>query len=266
MNIMKTVKTIISLAIAATSALGFTACDEVDEADRYKELTKIESKRNVLIEDFTGQMCTNCPDGHRTIVSLKEQYGSQVIAVGIHAGIFGIAEGKNPAIVGLMQPEGDEYAKNAGVETYPSAVIDRRSGALALSEWASYVRTAFERDCDLNIKLTAKINGGKIDIHSQFEQSANISGKYQIWVTESNIVALQIDNGKTITDYVHNHVYRTSVNGTQGENISLSANVFSDLNHSVDIKDNWNRENLSVVAFVYNEDGVVQAQECEVEQ
>ena len=257
----------ISLAIAATSALGFTACDEVDEGDRFKELTKIESKRNVLIEDFTGQMCRNCPDGHRTIVSLKEQYGSQVIAVGIHAGPFGIAEGKSPTIIGLMQPEGDEYAKNAGVVTYPSAVIDRRSGALALSsEWASYVRKAFERECDLNIKLTAKINGDKIDIHSQFEQSANISGKYQIWVTESNIVALQIDNGKTITDYVHNHVYRASVNGTQGENISLSANVFSDLNHSIDIKDNWNKENLSVVAFVYNEDGVVQAQECEVEQ
>ena len=59
MNIMKTVKIILSLAIAATSALGFTACDEVDEGDRFKELGKIESKRNVLIEDFTGQMCTN---------------------------------------------------------------------------------------------------------------------------------------------------------------------------------------------------------------
>ena len=99
---MKTSKIIISLALAAT-AFGFTACDEVDEADRFKELGKIESKRNVLIEDFTGQMCTNCPDGHRTITSLKEQYGSQVIAVGIHAGNFGIAEGKFPTILGLMQ-------------------------------------------------------------------------------------------------------------------------------------------------------------------
>lgn len=262
---MKTSKIILSLALAAT-ALGFTACDEVDEADRFKELGKIESKRNVLIEDFTGQMCTNCPDGHRTITSLKEQYGSQVIAVGIHAGNFGIAEGKFPTILGLMQPEGDEYANNAKVEKYPSAVIDRRSDPLALSEWASNVREAFKRDCNLNIKLTAKIDGDKIDIHSTFEQSENISGKYQIWVTESNIVALQVDNGKTISDYVHNHVYRTYVNGKQGEDISLSANVFSDLNHSIDIKDNWNREHLSIVAFVYNNDGVVQAQECEVEQ
>ena len=143
--------------------------------------------------------------------------------------------------------------------------MTRRSAALPMTEWASTVRKAFERECDLNIKLTAKINGDKIDIHSTFEQSANISGKYQIWVTEGNIVALQIDNGKTLLDYVHNHVYRASVNGIQGEDISLAANVYSDLNHAVDIKDNWNRGNLSIVAFVYNNDGVVQAQECEVE-
>ena len=48
---MKFNRIFIALALAAVS---FTACDEVDEADRFKELEKIESKRTVLLEDFTG--------------------------------------------------------------------------------------------------------------------------------------------------------------------------------------------------------------------
>ena len=111
---MKFNRIILALALAAIS---FTACDEVDEADRFKELEKIESKRTVLLEDFTGQLCTNCPDGHRLIASLQEQYGENIIAVGIHAGECGIAEGSNPNLLGLMQPEGNEYAKKAGVQT-----------------------------------------------------------------------------------------------------------------------------------------------------
>ena len=66
-------------------------------------------------------------------------------------------------------------------------------------------------------------------------------------------------------DYVHNHVYRASVNGTWGEEISLSANVFPALTHSIALKEDWNKANLAVVAFVYNDaEGVLQAAECKV--
>lgn len=263
---MKTVKTIISLAIAATSALGFTACDEVDEADRYKELTKIESKRNVLIEDFTGQMCTNCPDGHRLISTLQEQYGENIIAVGIHAGSFGIAENSMPGVIGLMQPEGNEYAKKFGVESYPSGIINRNTSALSFTEWSASVRTEIERESNLNIKLSAKVENGMIVISSELQPLKDIKGKLQVWITESNIVTLQVDNGKYLMDYVHNHVYRASVNGAWGEDVSLKANIFDDKKHEIAVKDGWNVENLSVVAFVYNDnDGVYQAAECKVE-
>ena len=68
-------------------------------------------------------------------------------------------------------------------------------------------------------------------------------------------------------DYVHNHVYRASVNGTWGEDISLNSNIFQELTHSIAIKDNWNKENLAVVAFVYNDkEGVVQAAEYKLQE
>ena len=66
-------------------------------------------------------------------------------------------------------------------------------------------------------------------------------------------------------DYVHNHVYRASVNGTWGEDITLNANIFPELKHTIAIKDNWKKDNLAVVAFVYNDkEGVIQAAECKL--
>ena len=262
---MKFNKIFISLALAAVS---FTACDEVDEADRFKELEKIESKRTVLLEDFTGQLCTNCPDGHRLIASLQEQYGENIIAVGIHAGVFGIGENELEGVVGLMQPEGDEYAKKWGVEAYPSAVIDRCSGAIkTTSDWSKVVRDEMTKPTDLNIELSATADDKTITITTKLQPTSDISGKLQLWITESNIKSFQIDNGSYLMDYVHNHVYRASVNGTWGEDISLTANIFPELTHSIAIKDNWNKENLAVVAFVYNnKEGVVQAAEYKLQE
>ena len=259
---MKFNRLFITLALAAVT---FTACDEVDEADRFKELEKIESKRTVLLEDFTGQLCTNCPDGHRLIASLQEQYGENIIAVGIHAGEFGIAEGSNPNLLGLMQPEGNEYAKKAGVQTYPAGVVDRCGSPLTYTGWAAAVRNEMSKESKLNIEVSAKLNGNKIDISTQLKPNADAKGKLQLWITENGITAFQLDNGNYLMDYVHNHVYRASVNGTWGEDISLSANVFPELSHSIALKEDWNKANLAVVAFVYNDaEGVLQAAECKV--
>ena len=260
---MKFNKIFIALALASVS---FTACDEVDEADRFKELEKIESKRTVLLEDFTGQMCTNCPKAHSLITSLREQYGEKVIAVAIHAGNFGIAENSMPGVIGLMLPEGDDYAKKAGIEAYPSGVINRHTNVLRYTEWASYVRDELERESFLNIELKANIEDGKIFITTELKPIKDINGKLQLWITENNIVTLQVDEGKYLMDYVHNHVYRGSVNGIWGEDVNLKANVFSNTKHQLEVKDGWNVDNLSVVAFVYNDnDGVYQATECSVE-
>ena len=243
-----------------------TACNDVDEQARYAGPITVEAKKNVLLEDFTGQMCTNCPKAHSLITSLREQYGEKVIAVAIHAGNFGIAENSMPGVIGLMLPEGDDYAKKAGIEAYPSGVINRHTNVLRYTEWASYVRDELERESFLNIELKANIEDGKIFITTELKPIKDINGKLQLWITENNIVTLQVDEGKYLMDYVHNHVYRGSVNGIWGEDVNLKANVFSNTKHQLEVKDGWNADNLSVVAFVYNDnDGVYQVTECSVE-
>jgi hypothetical protein len=89
---------------------------------------------------------------------------------------------------------------------------------------------------------------------------ATISGNLQLWVTEDNIIARQDSlNGIQIADYRHNHILRAAVNGNQGEAVSVSGlEDQKEFHYTATLKPGWKPENLSIVAFVYNDDEVVQ--------
>ena len=66
-------------------------------------------------------------------------------------------------------------------------------------------------------------------------------------------------DGSINKGYVHNHVLRTAVNGTWGEAIHLAAGEQKTQQLTQAISSDWNAEKLSIVAFVYNDNGVEQA-------
>ena len=69
--------------IVALACFMLTGCDEVSESDRLIYVKPAEVSRAVLIEDFTGQRCINCPNAADEISRLQEEYGEdKVIAVG----------------------------------------------------------------------------------------------------------------------------------------------------------------------------------------
>lgn len=258
-------------ALLMASAMVLGGCDQVDENDRLIELPAVESQRVVLLEEFTGQRCSNCPAAHDIVNSLKAQYGEQLITVAIHAGSLAIAEGSMPNMIGLRQPEGDEYANKWGIVTPPRGVVNRRSGQLKPDNFASVVREEMERSTPLALQVDAKVENGQLVCHVDMRSSENINGKLQLWVTESNIIALQQDQDKgTILKYEHNHVYRACIKATEdqgfwGEDVAIKENIAMSFDRQIAVKDNWKSENLSVVAFVYNDnDGVYQVAECKV--
>ena len=243
----------------------FSCSEMIPEGERYEELESVEVKRNILLEDFTGQFCSNCPDAHQVISELQELYGEHVVAVAIHAGHFGIAEGSNPNIVGLMQPEGNTYATHWGVEAYPAGIINRTTGLLKHTDWASYSRQALMTEPQATITIATEVVDGNVVVHTEMQSANGLNGKLQLWITESNITALQQHGGTLTPNYVHHHVYRASVNGLWGEDIALEANEPVTREHRIALRDNWNAGNLSVVAFVYNDaDGVVEVEEQHV--
>lgn len=235
------------------------SCDNIDEAHRYIEEEAVEVKRNVLLEEFTGQNCPNCPDGHAVIESLEEQYGDQLIVVSIHAGHFGI-----PAPYGLMEPEGNDYANYWNVQAYPAAVVDRLMGPMGMADWSGAVRTEMGKETTLELSLSAQLSsdGSNIEVFTTLVNPTDMTGSLQLWVVENDIVAIQDYMGSYIPNYVHNNVFRACVNGVWGEEIGLTANEVKYVSNTVAIDSDWVIENVRIVGFYYNSGGVIQVERC----
>ena len=246
-----------------------TSCDQVDENDRYIKVEDVQVTRRVLLEEFTGQRCVNCPEAHAVIEKLEEQYGDDLIVVSIHAGSFGI---KSP--FGLMQEEGDIYANRWGINSYPAGVVDRTGNVMTYDAWSAAIRNEAGKETDLEINLEATLSADQknINITTDLLCSDNLSGSLQLWVVENDITALQFDGDVTVTDYKHNNVFRACVNGEWGQEIALTANVSQKLSNSIEVFvdptykiASWNTDHLYIVGFVYNDNGVVQVNRVKVE-
>ena len=260
--------------ILGAALIGLASCEPIDESERFLPVDKVQTDttgiiRNVLLEDFTGQKCINCPKAHAIIDELHKAHGDKIIAVGIHAGDFGISENRKG---GLMTEVGNEYATKWNVEGYPSAVINRQGPVIDnIDQWTAGVFKVLNKTTCVKIDMTAKlVNGNKIQIESEVSSNnKNIQGKYQLWLIESGIVARQsMPDGSKVNDYVHNHVFRAAINGTWGQNMSASKEE-SWLN-TVEFEfdsNKYNAQNLDVVAFVYNEaEGVLQVVKSKVSE
>ena len=241
-------------------ALFVTACSDIDEADRLIYVKPDPVGRKVLIEDFTGQRCVNCPTATLEIEKLQEFYGADtVIAVGIHSGPF--AKTLRGVPYSLHTAVGDEYYNYWKVESQPMGVIDR-TGTCDYNLWGSVVREEVVKSAPLSMEAECIYNeatreafvncyGRGVDGH--------VAGKLQIWLIEDGIIDFQfMPDGSRDNEYVHNHVLRCAVNGTWGTDITVDEGEAWSDKCSYILNEAWKPENMSVVAFVYDERGVCQ--------
>lgn len=251
--------------LLGAALIGLSSCEPVGENERFLPLDQIEAKRGVLVEDFTGQKCVNCPKAHRVINDLHHAYGEKIVAVAIHGGGFAFPEEKG----GLGTETGNEYTKKWNIEAFPSAVINRKTTVDVVDQWTTNILSVIWQEPQMDIHVSAKLTDNKITIKTDLGCNQDVNGKLQLWLLEDGIVAPQSqEDGSVEKKYVHNHVFRRAINGTWGEDVSIAKNSNLEKEHTFEnIPANFNVDNLSVVAFVYNDtQGVLQAIQEKVEK
>ena len=247
------------ISLTSCLLLLLVACSHIDEADRLIYVKPAPAARCVLLEDFTGQRCVNCPLAIAYIEQMQKAYGDSLfIPVAIHSGPLGFKG--NAQLVGLATDVGDEYFNYWKLEYQPVGFVNRH-GIVDYVEWTSAVREELTRPAPLTIKVEAGIKGDKVDIQvNMMGTNGTTTGKLQIWLLEDGIKALQLmPDGTANSEYVHNHVLRTPVNGTWGEEVTVQEGKTEMVQRSQTLDPAWNPEQLSIVAFVYNDQGVQQA-------
>jgi len=256
------IKAYIVLLIAAVL---MAACSHIDEDEQLIYVKPTPVKRSVLLEDFTGQRCINCPVAAQEIAKLHEQYGEDaIIAVSIHSGPLGFHT--NSRFVGLSTDVGDNYYAHWNLEYQPVGLIDRGNPA-EYTAWSTLIREELQKTAPVEITLEMSCVDNELIINSQVKGiDGDSDGKLQLWLVEDNITAFQLmPDGTRNDNYIHRHVFRAVINGEWGEDITVKEGYTVKDDHSITLTDEWNKENLSVIAFVYNSSGVLQVTKTEVQ-
>ncbi|MCQ2214166.1 MAG: Omp28 family outer membrane lipoprotein [Bacteroidaceae bacterium] len=243
-------KYLYSIAIAACLAL--VACSHIDENDRLIYVAPAEAQRNVLIEDFTGQRCVNCPNATEEIHKILDTYGANVVAVAIHSGPFGGVSAVRP---GLLTDTGKEYWDHwfNNDQGQPVAKINRGKATDNYTNWVADVTNALKVSTDVSITGEASVADSCISISAKLNAKAGTKGKVQVWVTEDSIVDMQrMPDGSWNRTYVHNHIFRAPVNGTWGEGIEFGESVI-DKAWTIKVNKEWKPANMNAVIFVYDD-------------
>jgi len=260
MKMNKILKTLSLVGIAMAMA----SCDNIAEGDRLVYVPPVDVVKHVLIEDFTGQRCRNCPDATEVIEEIQNQYGAdKVIAVGIYSGPFGKTMAGQ--LLPLTTQEGDDYFNALGIEGQPNGWIDRR-GDLSSNYlgWLTKVEEYMQHKPTVLLEVSNQLDADSrnltVEVETEGIEDVD-NAKLQVWLVEDNIVSPQIlPTGKTNSDYVHNHVFRKSVNGMGGEAISVKTGVKVSKKYSVTLNETWKTADMSLITFVYTNDGVQQVE------
>lgn len=265
---MKLKNILLKSAICSTAALLAVSCSDIDEDNRLVYVKPAQVNRTVLIEDFTGQRCINCPFATLEIEKLIEQYGEDhIIAVGIHSGL-GMKDTPTSKYQGLMTDTGNEYYSYWGRPGQPAGLVNRTtSSTVAYTRWGDIVRTEIEKTAPLSLSVTNAYNESDrtvgIDIKAN-GTDGETKGKLQVWLVEDNIVSIQemptdLGGGRKY-DYIHNHVFRANVTSELwGDAVTVKEGEATEKTYTYTIPEKWNADNVSVVAFVTSDsDGSVQ--------
>ena len=251
------------VTLMAVTVLLLASCEKVSLDERLTFVEPPEAGRAVLIEDYTGQYCVNCPRATDEIERLVEQYGdSVVIAVAIHSGPFSKLKGVPSP---LYTEVGDQYFAKWNLSSQPVGLVDRLFGSMPFNftDWGGGVNYELAYKAPVSLMTTTSFDDetshASIQVQTVGLDSARVSGKLQVWLIEDSIDSFQsMPDGSVQEHYNHMHVFRASVNDPWGDAVTVAHGEVDVKNYEFTIETAWVPEHCSLVTFLYDDNGVRQ--------
>ena len=224
--------------------------------------------KTILIEEYTGHKCSNCPNGARIIENIYETYCDHIIILAYHPfnQDFTSPNESGPLSTDFRTTEATEIAEEFGFWGFPSALVNRINSGKFFQpfEISSEIHNllfdsnnnTIAPDLDINISFNKNSNSTPFQINIEIEKLNDLNGNYKlaVVVSEDFIISGQYDGDELIENYEHNHVLRNSVNSTWGESIAFTDTIIYksyDLTNPNTIND---ISNCSIIAYVYDEE------------
>lgn len=219
--------------------------------------------RKVLVEEFTGHRCTNCPQGHQILENLHQQYGDTLVTVGIHYGSLAKPSGSKFSY-DFRTEAGTEIGDAYVIDAIPAAIMNRnyKAGGWMRDQWANVIRDIDRSQVPAAVQLINQYDEAsktlKANVKVTLLQDYADQLRVVLFVLEDGIVKPQKDGSEDIEEYVHNHVLRAALTDPFGFTLAdgkldWSSGDTETYAASIEMANyDWNPENCSVVAFLFD--------------
>ena len=266
---MKKINNIIG-GIAILFAITFlSSCDEINRPYEEKSgpIDVDTTKKNIIIEDFTGHFCGNCPEAREVAERLTESY-SNVYTISVHEGPLA------KSLPGILKynwitPEATALAQKFKLVASPFGLINRTAfngkALVTPDSWEAAVKAELTKTADIDINATASFNETTKEISFigdiKFLKAGTGKEYLVVYVIEDSIVKPQKNDFLKPfpydTFYVHKHVLRASMNGNFGEPVSETIitagnKVNKSIKYAIPSEKDWRTNHLDLIAIVRN--------------
>jgi hypothetical protein len=265
-RILETAPKILAMIILI---FAFIACDEVNAPYRQSgtgDNNLLTNKRKIVLEEYTGFKCGNCPRATKLAHQLEAANEGQVILLSVHAGGYAVTDKTGLYTYDFRTPESEELYKHFGITANPVALVSRAtfSGNQIVYEasWAAKVAELMKTEPKMLIRMFRDYDAATrelyLDVEITYLTEGEASHRLALYILEDKIIKPQTDYSKTPVDleeYEHNNVLRGSINGTWGEQLSngkIPAGyvIRREYHYTVPQGKDWVPENLKILAFV----------------
>ena len=237
----------------------FTVC-----ASAQTFVSTAPSKRNALIEEYTGVNCQYCPLGHKSTDQTVAAFPGRVFAINIHQGTFASQ---------YTTQWGNALASQANISGYPSSTMNRHafSGtSIQMNPGESYMRAlqVLDMDAPVNVAATVDIDPVTrlvvVKVEAYYTATSNADfNLLNIALIQNNVLGSQVGGSTWYPEnmiggqYIHKHILRDLLTGQWGDTIhnTTAGSFFTKeyayvLPYSIGGLNINNLEDLSFLVFV----------------
>ncbi len=270
---MKNIKMLFCMIII----LGMMSCDKlkepyftdpiVQQSDTIPlvadDTVNFDGKIVVLLEDFTGVKCVNCPAAAEIAADLQAQYGEHLVVLGVHPK----SALQNPAggFPDFRTDDGNEWNNYFNISAYPTGTVNRQA-AIGTASWTTEVGDIIDNDAPVRLIIKSEYDDVtrelKLSIHSKFLQTVESDDVHlTVCMMEDNIIGMQVvptsvNPAGYIADYQHRHVFRGTADGltwgraldADAESITAGRNFITNMKFNV--SEDYNADEFYIVAMI----------------
>lgn len=206
--------------------------------------------KKILLEDFTGHTCGNCPRAADTLLALEASYPGKLVPLALHVG--GTFAAPSPGHLGspstaflddYRTAAGEDYDAVFGASSFglPAGMFSRKDYPIADNikfylGWRAFLSSIVSETATVDLQIARDFDASTRKICFAVKDSFLTSGsdtlKLVVLLTQDSIVNWQDVFGVPTSTYVFNHMLRDAItpSGTWGEQL-VSGTITSGLTH-----------------------------------